>query len=151
MNSSTSEAGQVSEAVAEHFAANDRFARLLGIELEEVSPGRSRAAMTLTSEMVNGLGYPHGAAIFALADVAFAAAGNSHGQASVALSMDIHFLRPPKIGARLEAVTEEIRRGRTTGLYRIRVSQDGKPIAELHGMVYVKGDKFLEGDHSAEH
>lgn len=150
MNSSKSEAGKVSQAVAERFTANDRFARLLGIELEEVSPGRSQAAMTLTRDMINGLGYPHGAAMFALADVAFAAAGNSHGVASVALSMDIHFLRPPKIGGRLQAVAEEIRRGRTTGLYRIQVSQDGKPIAELHGMAYVKGDKFLEEDHGAE-
>ncbi len=150
MTPSRSQAAQVSKSVAEHFTANDRFARLIGIELEEVTPGRSRAAMTLTNDMVNGLGYPHGAAMFALADVAFAAAGNSHGEASVALSMDVHYLRPPKIGGRLQAVAEEVRRGRTTGLYRIRVSQEGKAIAELHGMVYVKGDRFLEGDDTGE-
>jgi acyl-CoA thioesterase len=103
--------------------------------------------MTLTSDMVNGLGLPHGAAIFALADFAFAAACNSHGRAAVALSMDIHFLSSPSPGSRLEAQAVEVRRGRRTGLYRMTVTDaQGNRVAELHGMAYRKHTHFLEAE-----
>ncbi len=136
---------ETARAVAAFMAERDRFARWLGIRLLDLRPGYSRASMPVTSEMVNGLGMVHGGAIFALADFAFAAAGNSHGQAAVALSMDIHFLAPPQPGATLLAEAVEVRRGERTALYRITVSQqDGGTVAELHGMVYRKRERFLE-------
>ena len=94
--------------------------------------------------MVNGHGLTHGAVLFALADFAFAAACNSHGQTAVALSMDIHFLSSPRPGARLEADAEEVRLGRRTGLYRISVFDDENVlVAELHGMAYRKQERFV--------
>lgn len=136
---------QLTERVAAFMAEHDRFARSLGIELLELRPGFSRVGMTLAPEMVNGLGLPHGAAIFALADFAFAAACNSYGESAVALSMDIHFLASPAPGARLEARAEEVRAGRKTGLYRMAVTDtEGELVAELHGMAYRKGTPFLE-------
>ena len=125
----------------------DLFARHLGIELLELRAGYSRAALTIAPFMLNGLGLPHGAVIFALADFAFATACNSHGRVAVALSMDIHYLSSPKVAASLVAEAVEVRRGQRTGLYRILVTQDGAtPIAELHGMAYFKDASFLEGD-----
>jgi len=136
---------RLTERVAAFMSEHDRFARSLGIELLELKPGHSRAGMTLAPDMVNGLGLPHGAAIFALADFAFAAACNSDGEAAVALSMDIHFLASPAPGSRLEAHAAEVRSGRKTGLYRMTVTDaQGELVAELHGMSYRKGTRFLE-------
>jgi acyl-CoA thioesterase len=137
----------LAERVAAFMSERDSFSRGLGIELLELEPGRSRAGMTLTADMVNGLGLPHGAAIFALADFAFAAACNSYGETSVALSMDIHFLSSPASGSRLEATAEQVRSGRRTGLYRMAVTDaQGELVAELHGMAYRKGTRFLENE-----
>jgi acyl-CoA thioesterase len=138
------EAGRTAAAVASFMSERDLFARHLGIELLELRPGYCRASMTLAPYMVNGLGLPHGAAIFALADFAFAAACNAHGRAAVALSMDIHFLASPQPGSRLTAEATEIRASRRTGLYRLAIADEaGAPIAELHGMAYRKEQSFL--------
>jgi acyl-CoA thioesterase len=131
-------------AVAEFMAQKDLFARQLGVQLEKLQPGMARASLRLAPHMVNGHGLPHGAVVFALADFAFAAACNSHGQTAVALSMDIHFLASPRPDARLEALAEEVRLGRRTGLYRISVfDDDGLLVAELHGMAYRKQERFV--------
>jgi acyl-CoA thioesterase len=136
---------KIAAAVARFITENDQFARHLGIELIELRPGYAKAAMTIGPHMVNGLGMPHGAAIFALADFAFAAAGNSHGRAAVALSMDIHFVRSPRPGARLTVEASEARVGYRTGLYRMSVTaEDGELVAELHGMAYRKEERFLD-------
>lgn len=130
--------------VAQRISDGDLFAQSLGIRLESLAPGRSRASMALQPHMVNGHGLPHGAAIFALADFAFAAACNSHGRVALALSMDIHFLAAPAPHETLYAVAEEIRLGHRTGLYRIQVrDSQGTLIAELHGMAYRKEQWFL--------
>ena len=137
----------VSARVAEFMSRRDLFARRLGIELLELRPGYSRVGLTLQPYMVNGLGIPHGALIFALADFAFAAAGNSHGKTAVALSMDIHFISSPAPDARLECEAVEVRCGRRTALYRMTVADgDNNPVAELHGMAYRKDENFLEKD-----
>jgi acyl-CoA thioesterase len=135
----------VSAQVARFMSQNDLFARHLGIELEEIRPGYSRVALALQPYMVNGLGLPHGAAIFALADFAFAAACNSHGQAAVALSVDIHFVSAPPPGARLVAEAAEVHCGRRTALYHVTVlTHTGAVVADLHGMAYRKAAHFLE-------
>jgi acyl-CoA thioesterase len=136
---------QTAAAVAHFMSARDRFAQHLGIDLLELRPGYSRAGLSLQPHMVNGLGLAHGAAIFALADFAFAAACNSYGTVAVALSMDIHFLASPEPGIRLVAEAQEVRRGRRTGLYQLTVKDEvGNLIADLHGMAYRKDTRFLE-------
>lgn len=141
---SSEEAQARAERVAEMVRARDTLAHLLGIELMEVRPGYSRARLQLTSQLQNFHGMPHGAAIFALADVCFAAACNSHGQTAVALSVDLHFLRSPAPQALLEGEAEEVRRGRRTGLYRMTVREvGGEAVAEMHGMAYIQGEAFL--------
>jgi acyl-CoA thioesterase len=131
--------------VAQFMSERDELARHLGIQLLEVGPGFSRTLLRLGPHLVNGHGMPHGAAIFALADFAFAAACNSSGQTAVALSMDIHFLTAARADAILTAEAVEVRRGGRTALCRMTVSDDqGNLIAELHGMAYRKKDNFLE-------
>lgn len=136
---------ELTDAVARFMSERDRFAHHLGIELLELRPGYSRVGMTIAPYMVNGLGLPHGAVIFALADFAFATACNSHGRTAVAMSMDIHFLNSPGPDAGLQAEAIEVRCGNRTGLYRMTVTDsDSNLVAELHGMAYRKDERFLE-------
>lgn len=118
---------------------SDRFAKFMGIQLLELKEGYSKLAMTVTSEMVNFHNVAHGGAIFALADVAFAAAGNSHGQVALALSMNINYRSPAKEGMKLIAEAFEENLSKRTGLYRMVVrSDDGTLIASSQGTVYRK-------------
>ncbi len=136
---------ETAAAVHRFMAERDQLARRLGVELVAVRPGYARTEMRMAPHLTNGHGLLHGAAVFALADVAFAAACNSSGQTALALSMDIHFVTTPKPGAVLTAVAVEIRRGGRTALCRMTVTDDEENlIAELHGMAYRKKEQFLE-------
>ena len=126
--------------------SQDPFAKWMGIELQELRPGYSRVAMTFTPQMVNFHGIPHGGAIFSLADAAFAAAGNSHGQAAVALSMTIQYLAAAEPGKRLIAEAQELRKGNRTGFYQITVKTEaGDLVAACQAVVYRKKESFVEG------
>ena len=80
------------------YIQNDPFARSLGARVEILAPGHSRASLTVTEEMTNFHGITHGGVIFALGDMAFAAAGNSYGRVAVAMSVSICFLKASKAG-----------------------------------------------------
>ncbi|MGH2403794.1 MAG: PaaI family thioesterase [bacterium] len=117
--------------------AADPFARRLGIELLALRPGYSRAHLALDFSMVNFQGIVHGGAIFSLADAAFAAASNSHGDPAVALAMSIQYLDAPRPGSRLIAEAREQRLGRRAGFYAMTVVDDaGRIIATCQGVVH---------------
>ncbi len=124
--------------------SQDPFAGWMGIELQELRPGYSRVAMTVTPQMVNFHGIPHGGAIFSLADAAFAAAGNSHGQAAVALSMTINYLAAASPGASLVAEAQELRKGHRSGFYQITVrTEGGDLIAACQAVVHRKTESLV--------
>jgi acyl-CoA thioesterase len=124
---------------------SDPYAALLGMELLEVEPGHSRVSMVIRDDMFNFNDLPHGGAIFSLADVAFAAASNAHGTVSVALNMEISYLRSVSSGTRLVAEATEEHLGRRTALYHITVQEEtGNLIASCHGLVYRKKEALLE-------
>ena len=66
-----------------------------------------------------------GGAIFTLADLALAAAANSHGTLAFSLSSNITFLRSSGPGDVLYAEARERYIGRTTGYYPDRRHQPG--------------------------
>src|SRR4030067_1235325 len=88
----------------------DTYSGLIGAALESVEPGYCRVSVAVTESMLNFHGTTHGGIVFGLADIAFAAACNSHGQVAVALSMDIHYLHPSKVGDHLVAEAKEVSR-----------------------------------------
>lgn len=71
---------------------NDPWARALGVEYLSLRRGYCRVRLKLAPPMVNFQGYPHGGVIFSLADVAFGAACNAHGEPAVALTVTISSL-----------------------------------------------------------
>jgi len=119
----------------ESYIVNDTFAKNLGVTLVSAENGSSRCELTMGDEHKNGLGSLHGAVIFALADVAFAAACNSV-QASIGMQADIRYLNRP-LGTVLIAEAHEISGSNKIAHYQVNVSDDkGSNIAQFTGMAY---------------
>ena len=74
------------------FFKKDRFAALAGVELLEVKEGYAKARMLVTPEHLNGGGVCQGGALFTLADLACAAAVNSHLILTLGTSANITFV-----------------------------------------------------------
>lgn len=136
------------QAAIDAHIQNDAFARLLGAEVKIVAPGHSRVSLTVTDQMTNFHGITHGGVVFALGDLAFAAAGNSRGQVAVALNVSICFLNPSKVGDHLVAEARECHLGGRTGLYEITVIEEksGMLIARSQDLVYRKKQWFVPTD-----
>jgi len=124
------------------FFEKDKFANHVGIELLEASEGCAKARMEITDQHLNALGIVHGAAIFALADLVFAMASNSHGHVAVAINASISFLKAASQGT-LFAEATEVSRNSKLASYTIRVTDEGDGlIALFQGMVYRKKNKI---------
>jgi acyl-CoA thioesterase len=125
------------------FFQRDLFAGFVGIELLEAGGGRARARLELKDHHRNGLGLVHGGAIFALADLAFAAAVNSRGRAAVAIHCSISYLKATE-GGYLLAQAEEISCGPKIAAYVIRITDAaGELIALFEGMAYRKREPAI--------
>jgi acyl-CoA thioesterase len=127
------------------FFQRDRFANSVGIELLDVSAGSARARMKIREDHLNAVNIVHGAAIFALADLAFAVASNSHGNVAVAVNANISFLKAAGQGTRaLFAEAREVSINFKLASYTVRVTDDqDELIAIFQGMVYRKKDRIL--------
>ncbi len=129
------------EQIGRWMEQNDRFARMLGVELEEVGEGHAKASLEVTGDMLNALGIIQGGATFTLADFAFAVASNSHATVAVSLSAQITYTAPGQLGERLTASAREITKTRSTGLYQVEVhNSEGQLIALFTGTVYRRKD-----------
>lgn len=121
------------------FFRNDRFAADAGCELQELSEGRAVATMTVTKQHLNAGGVCQGGAIFTLADLAFAAAVNSHGQLTFSINSTINIFSSAKEGDVLTAVAEEKVNHPKIPFCEVNVTnQDGVLIATFIGQAYRK-------------
>lgn len=124
---------------------NDPCSSNLGIKLREVSPGTAIMSMQVNETMLNGFNICHGGMVFCLADSTFACACNSYDRVTVALGVDIEFMRPSFLHDELVATAAERKRGTTTGIYDIEVvNQNGKLVALFRGKAYITREKILE-------
>jgi acyl-CoA thioesterase len=76
-----------------NFFKKDNFIVDVGIELLEVSPGYAKAKLEIKERHLNALKTVQGGALFTLADLAFAAAMNAHGNAAVVINANMSFLK----------------------------------------------------------
>jgi len=127
------------------YIQRDPFARFLGAEVAIVAPGHSRVSLTVTDAMLNFHGFTHGAVIFAIGDIAFAAASNSHGQTSLALNINMNFLKTSTAGDRLIAEAREQSASGPTALYDITIydAQTQEIVARSQDLVYRKKEWFV--------
>lgn len=90
------------------------FARLLGIELEDIARGTATLALNVRKELTQNQGVVHGGAIASLIDTATALAIISlltPGEKVTTVDLAISYLRPAS-GGRLKAVATVVRAGR---------------------------------------
>ncbi|MCD6352618.1 MAG: PaaI family thioesterase [Proteobacteria bacterium] len=124
------------------FFKNDKFAKHVGIELLEVSEGRAKAKLEIKKEHLNGVKIVHGGAIFTLADLAFAAASNSHGTVALAINANISYLKAVSKGT-LIAEAKEVSKNPKLATYSILITNEGgDTIAIFQGTAYRKKDKI---------
>jgi acyl-CoA thioesterase len=120
------------------FFKGDRFAAEAGCELLEVRPGYAKARMLITPNHLNGGNVCQGGAIFTLADLAFAAAVNSHLVLTFSTSSNITFLRSVAQGC-LYAEATEIADHPRLPFAEVRVSDEqGRLVAVLTSSGYRK-------------
>ena len=123
------------------FFKNDHFAGKAGIELTEVKEGYSKAQLTVTDVHLNAGKRTQGGVLFTLADLALAAAANSHGTLALSLSSHITFLRSSGPGDTLTAEARECYIGRSTGYYQVTITnQHGDLVASFESSVFRKND-----------
>jgi acyl-CoA thioesterase len=126
--------------------AKDEFAKLCGITIVSVEPGKAICEMALTPNHLNGLQSAHGGAIFTLADFTFALACNSRGMPAVAINAHISFLKAARSGT-LRAEAKEISLHARLGTYLIEVTdQSSERVALFQGTAYRKGQSPKPSD-----
>ena len=124
------------------FLQNDRLAALLGIELLEAGDGKAKAKLEIEEKHLNTIDIVHGGTIFSLADFAFAAASNSHGNVAVAINANVSFIKAIGSGT-LFAEAFEISRNHKLATYTVNITNsDDDLIASFQGMVYRKKETF---------
>lgn len=127
------------DRIKEFFTDRDLFARHCGIELVEVGKGTAKTRMRIKEHHLNGVRSVQGGAIFTLADLAFAAACNSHGMIAVAINVSITFIKAATVDATLTAEAKEVSVNPKLGTYSIQVTNDaGEIVATFQGLAYRK-------------
>ena len=107
------------------------IASFLKMKLIELSPGYAKVAMKLIPEHQNFHGLIFGGIVMAVADYAFAYAGNSAVFPSVASQFNIHFIAGSEVGDELIGECRVVRSGRRVVIVEMTVSnQEGKLIAK---------------------
>jgi acyl-CoA thioesterase len=127
------------EQLKKSIRERDRFAAHNGVELLEVREGYARAEMVVQTFHLNGVGIVHGAAVFTLADLAFAAASNSRGNVAVGINVNVAYMKAAVEGVRLTAEATEQNVSNRLGQYVVRITdEEGDLVAVMNGMVYRK-------------
>ena len=123
----------------------DPYARSLGIDLVDWGLGWSEVTAVPAPQHTNFLGTLHGGFAFSLADVALSYAGNSWGRMSLALSMEVQFLRAGVAGRPLRARATCRSRSRRISSFAIDVVDgENRLVASLQGLNYRTDDWHLE-------
>lgn len=117
----------------------DRFANGNGMRVVEVRLGYARAEMTVESRHLNAVGILQGGALFTLADLAFAAASNSHGVVAVGCQADITYFKAVEAG-KITAIADEVSRTRKLSTCLVHIyDEHDEPLALFKGIAYIKG------------
>lgn len=121
-----------------NFFKKDHFAALTGAEIIEVKKGYCKAQLKIEKKHLNAANVVQGGAIFTLADFAFGAASNCHGQLALAINVNITFLKGVSEGT-LYATATELDIPKKLGAYDVIVTNEkDEIIARFNGLAYRK-------------
>ena len=116
------------------------FAKLIGLELEEIGQGTATLAFTVQKKLMQGQGRVHGGAIASLIDSATAFAILSllePGERVTTVDLTISYLRPVT-GGRLRAVAKVVRGGRRLFVVSAEVFDDDGNLASTALSTYIR-------------
>ena len=117
-------------------AASDRFAELLGVETLHSSFDQTVCRLRVRDEQRNALGGIHGGLIFALADIAFAAACNAGEATYIGLQAEVRYMAQAQ-GDELTASATRMGGSRRIAHYQVLVSDAlANPIALFTASAY---------------
>lgn len=120
------------------FLQGDKFAQLAGVELLETGNGYAKARMKIQPMHLNGGGVCQGGAIFTLADLAFAAATNSHARLTLSITSSINFFQSESKGF-LYAEAREVFDHKRLANCEVRITnEEDALIATFNGTGYRK-------------
>lgn len=120
------------------FLKGDAFALFAGVELLEVANGYAKARMEIQPMHLNGGGVCQGGAIFTLADLAFAAATNSHARLTLSITSSINFFKAESKGL-LYAEAREVFSHKRLANCEVNITNEaGELIATFTGTGYRK-------------
>jgi len=120
------------------FLKNDKFALQAGVELTDVGKGYAKARMEITPMHLNGGGVCQGGAIFTLADLAFAAATNSHARLTLSINSTINFFKAESRGFLYAEAKEVFSHKRLSNCEVTVTNEAGELIAAFSGTGYRK-------------
>jgi acyl-CoA thioesterase len=120
------------------FFQGDKFALLAGVELLEVGNGYAKARMELKPFHLNGGGVCQGGAIFTLADLAFAAATNSHARLTLSITSSINFFKSESKGFLYAEAREVFSHKRLANCEVSITNEAGEAVATFCGTGYRK-------------
>jgi len=125
---------------------NDKFAKSLGIFLDELTEHTIRMHMQLWDDMFNWFDRPHGGVIYSLADAAFSVLGNNNNNLAVALDCSITYHASPDPGTILIVEGESLSSTRRTASYLFKVYMEKKQlrtlVATMKSVSYRTGKKI---------
>ena len=119
---------------------------MAGVELMEISEGYAKARMLITKDHLNGGGVCQGGALFTLADLAFAAAVNSHLVLTFSTSSNITFFQSVAQGYVYAEAREIVNHPRLPYAEVKITDEDGRLIAVFTSSGYRKKDVPIELD-----
>lgn len=124
----------------------DRYAKGLGIVLDNLTKDAIRMHMRLREDMLNLFCRPHGGVIYSLADAAFSVLGNNTNNLAVALECSITYHASPDPGALLVAEGHVLSTSPRTGAFvlSVHMETDGTRtlIATMKSVSYRTGRKI---------
>ena len=113
------------------FFKGDRYAVMTGCELIEIREGYARAKMTVEEHHLNGADFCQGGALFTLADLAFAAAVNSHLVLTVSTSSNMAFFRSVPLGTTVYAEAHELVDHHRIPYAEVRITDDQQRLVAI--------------------
>ena len=123
---------------AQKILAEDRFAVMSGVELEDAGKDYAVCSLHITANHLNAAGAVQGGAIFTLADTAFAMAANNQGKLTVSISNSISYLKSTR-GDMLTATAKMVSASKRICTCEVEIKDDlGELIALMTGTGYMK-------------
>lgn len=120
------------------------FARLLGLELLEVSEGYARGRIPMRKEFGNIYGGMHGGCVYALADTIAGIAAATYGNYVTTIDGKMNYLLPVKDTAYVYCEARTVRQGGTIGVYEARITDDGGRLLDTADFTYYRLDAGIE-------